>query len=428
MIGEILATGDEIRTGALIDSNSAFIAEKLEEAGVQIARHNCVGDDLNEMVAIVKEISRRADLAVVTGGLGPTADDRTAEAAAKANGVPLVTDPSALRSVENFFKTRRRKLTDINRKQARLPEGSECLNNPVGTAPGFELMIEGCSFFFLPGVPHEMRRMLSTSVLPRIFELFGNDRDFNLLKTISTFGLPESLTAERLSGFEGAFDDIQLGLRAKFPEIQIKLYTSGSQQDKLQRRLTAASSWVVEKLGDHIFSDKQESMQAVVGSLLQAKNENLAVAESCTGGLISHLLTEVSGSSDYFLFSGVTYSNQAKQSVLGVSPATLSRHGAVHEQTAVEMAQGARTITGATYGLSTSGIAGPDGGTREKPVGTVCIGLASPQTTAGFHFTFPNFSRTMNKQLFAMTALDLLRRHLLGIKSTHTTYHTVVQK
>lgn len=428
MIGEILATGDEIRTGALIDSNSAFIAEKLEEAGVHIARHHCVGDDLNEMVAMVKEIARRADLAVVTGGLGPTADDRTAEAAAKAKGVPLVTDPLALKSIEDFFNTRHRKLTDINRKQAKLPEGSECLCNPVGTAPGFKLMIEGCSLFFLPGVPHEMRHMLTTSVLPRIFELFGNNRDFNLRKTISTFGLPESLVAERLSGFENAFGDVQLGLRAKFPEIQIKLYTSGSQQDKLRRRLTAARSWIGEKLGEHIFSDQQESMQAVLGSLLQARNENLAVAESCTGGLISHMLTEVSGSSGYFLFSGVTYSNQAKESVLGVSPATLRRHGAVHEQTAIEMAQGARQIAGATYGLSTSGIAGPDGGTGEKPVGTVCIGLATPQTNAGFRFTFPNFSRTMNKQLFAMTALDLLRRHLLGFKSTQTIYHTVVQK
>jgi len=152
------------------------------------------------------------------------------------------------------------------------------------------------------------------------------------------------------------------------------------------------------------------------------------VAESCTGGLISHMLTDVPGSSDYFLFSGVTYSNQAKESVLGVTPATLSRHGAVHEQTAMEMARGARKITGATYGLSTSGIAGPDGGTREKPVGTVCIGLASPQSVVGHRFIFSNFSRTMNKQIFAMTALDLLRRHLLGIESTRMTHHSVDPK
>jgi nicotinamide-nucleotide amidase len=247
-------------------------------------------------------------------------------------------------------------------------------------------------------------------------------------KTISTFGLTESLTAERLSGFEREFEDIQLELKSKFPEIRIKLYSSGLNEDELELRLAEASSWVADKVGDHIFSDVGDSMPMVVGALLKEKNESIALAESCTGGLISHMLTDVSGSSAYFLFSGVTYSNQAKENVLGVSPATLQEYGAVHEQTALEMARGARRIAGATYGLSTSGIAGPDGGTKEKPVGTVCIGLASPRTAVGHRLVFSNFNRWMNKQIFAMTALDLLRRHLLGIKSTCEIYHTVTQK
>jgi nicotinamide-nucleotide amidase len=309
-----------------------------------------------------------------------------------------------------------------------LPEGSECLYNPVGTAPGFKLMIERCTIFFVPGVPHEMRHMLSNAVLPDISGLVGKNRAFYGVKTISTFGLTESLTAERLSGIENEFKNIQLGLRAKFPEIQIKLYTSALNEDELGRRLAGASSWVENKVGDYIFSRVGDPMQSVVGGLLKEKNESLAVAESCTGGLISHMLTDVSGSSAYFLFSGVTYSNQAKENVLGVSPVTLQEYGAVHEQTALEMARGARRIAGATYGLSTSGIAGPDGGTKDKPVGTVCIGLASPQTVVGYRFCFSNFNRTRNKQIFAMTALDLLRRHLLGIKSTSVIYHTVMQK
>lgn len=413
MIGEILATGEEIRSGALIDSNSSHIAQKLEEAGIHVVRHNCVGDNLNALVSILNEIAKRSDLAVVSGGLGPTADDITAAAAAKVAGVDLAIDPLALKSVEAFFAARNRKMTDINRKQTMLPEGAECLSNPVGTAPGFCLTMNQCLFFFLPGVPHEMRQMLSTAVLPRILELLGKNRNFYRVKTLSTFGLTESLTAERLYGFENAFADVKLGFRAKFPEIQIKLYTSGSNEDDLNARLARASCWIIEKIGNHLFSENGDPMQKVIGDLLRERNETLAIAESCTGGLISDMITDVPGSSAYFVFSTITYSNQAKEEFLGVSSSTLAKYGAVHEQTAKEMAAGVRRISGATYGLSTSGIAGPDGGTKDKPVGTVCIGLASPHGAVGHRFSFSNYNRLMNKQIFSMTALDTLRRKLV---------------
>ena len=414
---EILSTGDEIRTGALIDSNSAHIAQAMMEAGVHVVRHQSVGDDLEGLVLILKEISRRADVAVVTGGLGPTSDDRTPAAAAKAAGVGLVLDQVALDTVEAFFRARKREMSDTNRKQAFLPQGAECLNNPIGTAAGFSLQIERCWFFFLPGVPREMHRMLAEMVLPRISRLFTGITTPTLfrIQTISTFGLPESNTAERLSGFENAFPDIQLGLRAKFPEIQIKLYVRGRNEDDLKIRTAPAMNWVVGKMADYVFSCEGQNMQTVLGEILKANGESLAIAESCTGGLISHLFTDVPGSSEFFLFSGVTYSNQAKQEVLGVSADTLEKYGAVHEHTAVEMAAGARKIGGATYGLSTSGIAGPDGGTPDKPVGTVCIGLATPQNAVGHRFTFLGLNRDRNKAIFAMTAMDTLRRHLLGL-------------
>lgn len=416
MIGEILATGDEIRSGALIDSNSAYIAQTLMDEGVAITRHHCVGDDLDGLVAILNEIAARADVAVVTGGLGPTSDDLTTQAAAKAAGVGLELDPEALKIVEAFFRARGREITEISRKQAFLPSGAECLANPIGTAAGFHLLIKGCSFYFLPGVPREMRRMLAECVLPHMTRSLGHARRNYRIQTISTFGLTESVTAERLYGFETAFPAISLGLRARFPEIQIKLYVHGSNENKLQTRLTPAADWVTERMAEHVFSRDGQSMQAVIGELLNKKRESLALAESCTGGLISHLLTDVPGSSDYFLFSGVTYSNAAKQKVLGVSADTLKQHGAVHEDTAKEMAVGARKLCGATYGLSTSGIAGPTGSSPDKPVGTVCIGLAAPQQAEGYRFTFLNLSRPMNKEIFAMTAMDVLRRHLLGIK------------
>jgi nicotinamide-nucleotide amidase len=417
MIAEILATGDEIRSGTLVDSNSAYIAQQLEESGIEVFRHSCVGDDLEHIATILKEIGHRADLAVVTGGLGPTADDLTAAAAAAAAGVKLVPDAVALESIKKFFEARKRILNESNQRQALLPFGAQCLCNPVGTAPGFRLKIEKCVVFFLPGVPSEMQRMLSESVIPDVIRMQGESRCFRTTKTISTFGLTESATAERLSGFESLFPQIKLGFRARFPVIEVKLYVNSRNELGMKEGLTEARQWIYERLGSRVFSEAGDPMEKVVGALLRRLNRTVAVAESCTGGLIADLLTNVPGSSDYFLFSAVTYSNQTKMKILDVSASTLHEVGAVDVATAKEMAQGVRQVGGATYGLSTSGIAGPGGGTTAKPVGTLCIGLATPHSVVGrrFNFTFDN--RRMNKQIFAITALDLLRRELLGSDS-----------
>jgi nicotinamide-nucleotide amidase len=414
MIAEIIATGDEIRSGALVDSNSAYIARELEAAGFEVVRHSSVGDHPESIVTLLQEIACRSDLTIVTGGLGPTGDDLTAAAAAQAAGVEMVVDPQALESIEAFFSARQRPLTGSNKKQALLPAGANCLINPVGTAPGFQLKIERCEFFFLPGVPFEMRHMLTNEVIPRLLQLVGEEKSVRLTKTLSTFGLTESATAERLAGFEVSFPDIKLGFRAKFPEIHVTLYISGSDRKWLQSQLTKAIEWVVAKLGNKVFSNSGESLEQTVGNLLRARNATLAVAESCTGGLIADLITDVAGSSDYFVFSAVTYANQAKANVLGVAPEILDRHGAVSEKTAKEMARGAQRISGATYGLATSGIAGPGGATDGKPVGTVCIGIATPDSVTGHRYNFTFDSRRLNKRIFATTALELLRRKLVG--------------
>jgi len=415
MITEILSTGDEIRSGALADTNAAYIAQKIEEAGLEVVRHNCVGDDMERIVAVFREIGERADIALVTGGLGPTTDDLTSEAAAKAVGAELVLDKIALSQIEAFFQKRKYIMSESNRKQAIFPKGSEILYNPVGTAPGFQLKIGKCIFFFMPGVPFEMKKMLSEQVLPRIAKIQGNNRRFYTVKTISVFGLSESLAESYVVEVNKKFPGIRLGLRAKFPEIQVKLYADGENEDALNKLVQDAFQWATERLGDKVFSLDNKPMEAVVGEILKKKNATLAVAESCTGGLISHWLTNVSGSSDYFLFSGVVYSNDAKIKVLGVSPETLDRYGAVHEETAKEMAEGVRRVTGSTYGLSTSGIAGPTGGTSDKPVGTLCIGIATPDGSKGRRFNFTFDSRMMNKKIFAMTALDMLRREMLNM-------------
>jgi len=414
MKAEILATGDEIRSGALVDSNSAHISQKLEEIGISVIRHSCVGDDPNILTAILREIGSRPDICVVTGGLGPTSDDLTSESAAKAAEVELVLNKQALSSVDNFFKTRKRLFSSSNKKQALLPYGSECLFNPVGSAPGFSLKIDKCLFFFLPGVPPEMRKMLSDKVLPHIKKLQGKTKTYCQNRMIPTFGLTEAAVNEKLNGFSNLFKELKLGLRANFPVIQVKLYGTGEDEKDLNELLDKASGWISKKIGKKILSVNGSSMERVVGDLLVEKKATIAVAESCTGGLISHLFTNVPGSSNFFLFSGVTYSNRSKIKVLGVSPSTLEKNGAVHEETAKEMAKGAKRISGATYGLSTTGIAGPDGGTENKPVGTVCIGLATPATDYAYRFHFSFFNRLMNKKIFAMTALDLLRKELLN--------------
>lgn len=414
MKAEILATGDEIRSGALVDSNSAHISQRLEEIGISVVRHSCVGDDPNILTDILREIGNRTDICVVTGGLGPTSDDLTSESAAKAAKVELVLNKKALSSVENFFKTRKRLFTSSNKKQSLLPYGSECLFNPVGSAPGFSLKINKCLFFFLPGVPPEMRKMLSEKVLPHIKKLQGKTKAYCKNRMIPTFGLTEAAVNEKLDGFSDLFKELKLGLRANFPVIQVKLYGTGEDENDLNELLDKASGWISEKIGEKILSVNGSSMERVVGDLLVEKNATIAVAESCTGGLISHLFTNVPGSSDFFLFSGVTYSNRSKIKVLGVSPSTLEKNGAVHEETAKEMAKGAKRISGAIYGLSTTGIAGPDGGSKNKPVGTVCIGIATPATALAHRFYFSSFNRLMNKKIFAMTALDVLRKELLN--------------
>jgi nicotinamide-nucleotide amidase len=415
MIAEIMATGEEIRSGALIDSNSAYIAEKLEEVGAAVARHTCVGDDLGLLISTFKEIGSRADIAVVTGGLGPTSDDLTAQAAAEAAGVSLVLNQSARQSLEKFFKARKRAINPASQKQALLPQGAQCIANRIGTAPGFRLEIGKCLFFFLPGVPGEMRRMLSDTVLPQLGQILGAKRNFFRVKTLSTFGLTESKTFERLADLENTFPEINLGLRVKFPEIQVKLYANGSHEQQLNDNLESAARWVIEKMGNKVFSLQGDSMEKTTGQLLRSKHATVAVAESCTGGLISHMLTNISGSSEYFVFCGITYSNQAKIDILNVSAETIQTHGAVHEKTAKEMALGVQRISGATYGLATSGIAGPTGGTEDKPVGTVCIGLATPHDCAGYRFHFWFGDRMLNKQVFAVAALEVLRRELLGL-------------
>lgn len=416
MIAEILSTGDEVCSGAVVDSNAAFIAERLLSLGLQVTRHTCVGDDADHLVSAMKEIGARADIAVVTGGLGPTIDDITAQAAADAAGVDFAENAEAMEYVAAFFAKFKRPMTESDAKQAILPVNATPIINPNGTAPGFSIKIGRCICFFLPGVPHEMRQMMTRSVLPEIrnTRLLREKQSVFHERLISVFGLPEAVVNERIAGLTSEFPDVKFGMIARFPIIYVKLTAFGADENQQKNQMTEAAERIRERLADRIFSMDGETMETVVGMLLKQNRQTIAVAESCTGGLVAHRLTNVSGSSDYFLLSAVTYANSAKNAVLGVSEDILAAYGAVSEETVKAMADGVRKLAGADYGLATSGIAGPTGGSAEKPVGTVCIGLSTSGRTIGRRFVYPFKNRLANKELFAETALDVLRRELVG--------------
>ncbi|WP_300671085.1 CinA family nicotinamide mononucleotide deamidase-related protein [Desulfoluna sp.] len=405
----VVTTGEEILKGEVVDSHAAWISEKLSEVGVEVVRHLSVGDDLSSLKEVLLRVAGRCEIAVVTGGLGPTEDDLTTRAAAESAGVPLVEDPLAAASVAAYFEGRRAPVPASNLKQARLPRGAECIPNPVGTAPGYCLELSGTRFWFLPGVTREMRYLMDKAVMPAIEALQpGGSR---LVKTaITTFGLPESVVGERIAGLDTLFHGIHVGYRAAFPVIEVKLWAFARAEAALAKRQAAAVTEAVTRLGDCVISVQGLSMAEAVAESLSAAHKTVAVAESCTGGLIGSLLTDVPGSSDWFLLSAVTYANSAKMKVLGVSGQTLDSCGAVSEETVREMAEGVRRLSGADIGIATSGIAGPTGGTEDKPVGTVWIGVATEAGTETHRFVSPFKERHQNKRIFAFKALDLLRR------------------
>ncbi|WP_300462679.1 CinA family nicotinamide mononucleotide deamidase-related protein [Desulfobacula sp.] len=419
MIAHILSTGDEVLLGDIVDTNAAFLCGALKELGIRVQKISAVGDEIDMLAATIKQIAVQADLCLVTGGLGPTRDDMTALACSQAAGDRLEMNPAALASMQSYFKKRGFELTRDNERQALLPSTATMLINHNGTAPGFYMRVQDCLFVFMPGVPSEMRIMMDREVKSVLAAEFNLNDDL-LMERLTVFGLGESRVGSLLTGFETKFPGLGLGFRADFPVVEVKIMLPHLRQDRQQAEsdMARAKQWAMDQLGDRVVSDRGWTLAQEVGHLLTRQKKTLAIAESCTGGLIANMVTDVAGSSDYFLFSGVTYSNDAKMAVLKVNHQTLVDFGAVHEQTALEMARGARQVAGADVAISTTGIAGPGGGTDDKPVGTVCIGLAGAQTAMAKTYRFSFEDREKHKKMFAMTALELLRRHLVSLVKT----------
>ena len=401
----LLAQGDEVLTGRTVDTNSDWLAERLTEVGVHVHRIEAVGDRLEDIRDTVLRACDDGDLVISTGGLGPTDDDLTAAAVADALGVSLAEHADALASMERLFQRHGYPLSAVNRKQAWLPTGAVVVENRWGTAPGFQIEHGGATAFFLPGVPREMRSFWKHHLAPWVQQRVGTAPPRTL--SFRCMGVPESVAQEKLLGLVVP-EGVRVGYRSLDPEIQIRL--------RIPTELDAAPliALVRERLGPGCFGVDCGSLAETVGADLGARGETLATAESCTGGQISALVTAVAGSSAWFIEGVCAYANAAKVRSCGVDPALLATHGAVSEPVARALAEGIRARAGTTYGLGTTGIAGPSGGTDDKPVGTVHLALATPDGTAHRCVRIPG-DRARVTQRAAAAGLDLLRRHLQGV-------------
>lgn len=377
----ILSIGTELTRGELVNTNAQWLAEELTGLGFNVVEHTTVADEEAQIIAALKALAGKAGVVIVTGGLGPTSDDMTAQATATAAGVQLKRNQAAADAIIERFKSYGRHMPTSNLKQADIPDGAELLPNPVGTAPGFTLRIDGAHYFFLPGVPSEMRHLYQAEVAPRIAGFTENN---SCQLHLRTYGLTESRIADLLADLETELNEqsrggahTTIGYRVIFPEIEVKVLTRADSRRRAESEADRVAERICESLGDAVFGGRQDSYPAFVGRILREKRLTLAIAESCTGGLIGKLVTDVPGSSDYLLLDAVAYSNDAKSNLLGVDRDLLAKYGAVSEEAAIAMAEGVLKISGADLAVAVTGIAGPGGGSPEKPVGAVHFALAA---------------------------------------------------
>lgn len=406
---EIITIGDEILSGNIVDTNFAWLGDRLWGAGFELHWHTTVGDEPEKISAALLNAVGRSEAAIVTGGLGPTIDDITLEVAAQAFGLPLILNQKALQEIKDFFQRVRRPMSPNNEKQALLPEGSQMIPNKVGTAPGCHLVFKDTPFFFLPGVPREMKQQFDDVVLPTLLRVRPDKQEFRQ-KILRCFGAPEASIGQMLEGID--LTGVDLAYRVSFPEILLKISARGADSKRLETRIANVEKEIKSRLGDLVYGEGDELLAAVVGRMLAGRKETLSVAESCTGGLLASLMTDISGSSRYFERGVVTYSNESKMEILKVPEGVIKTFGAVSSETAVAMAKGMRRLAKTTYSLAITGIAGPEGGAPEKPVGTVHIALDSEEGSEERGFHFPT-NREWFKRLAAFAALDLLRKAML---------------
>ena len=406
MIAEIITIGDEILIGQIVDTNSAWMAQKLNLAGIKVKQISSVSDDRQHILEALNESKSRADLILITGGLGPTKDDITKKTLAEYFNSGYRLDQEALENVKRIFLKYKAPLLEINIKQAEVLDNCVTLLNLNGTAPGMWIEHEDKVFVSMPGVPFEMMYMMEEQVIPKIKQAFN--LPVILHHTILTAGIGESILAERIESVEDSLPEhIKLAYLPKLGTVRVRLSGNGQNEEMLKNEISVYAKRIVEKVHEFVIAENDTPIEKVIIDFMAARNLTLSVAESCTGGYISHQITQHPGSSMVFLGGAVTYSNSLKISILGVSEKTLNNFGAVSEETVKEMSEGAKSAFLSDYSIAVSGVAGPDGGTIEKPVGTVWIAVTGKTKTITKTYNFGN-KRTQNIERSGTTALTLL--------------------
>lgn len=407
---ELLTIGDEILYGQIVDTNSQWMSVELDKIGIKVIRKTTVGDVEEEILTAFAEAEKRADIILITGGLGPTSDDLTKPVLAKYFNCDLQTNDEALAEITEFFKSRGRELTEINRQQAALPSACEKITNPIGTAPGMWFNKSDKVFMSMPGVPHEMKRMMTEQVLPRLAKKYQLPVIHH--KLIRTIGIGESFLAEKIADWEKALPPhIKLAYLPSLGEVKLRLTAFGDSLEQLQAETNELTKTLKAQIDQFIYGYGEEPIEVVIGSMLREKKLTLSIAESCTGGYLSHLITSVPGSSEYFLGSMIPYDYQIKMRQLGVKPEILEKYGAVSEPTIIEMANIVRAKFNTNVGVATSGIAGPGGATADKPVGTVWIAYSDKHQTVTKKLQLSK-DRMINIKMTSAAVLNLIRQSL----------------
>ncbi len=413
MQAEIITIGDELLIGQVVDTNSAWLGSTLGDDGIKVIQITSVQDHAAQIVQAVNDALSRADIVLMTGGLGPTKDDITKKTLAEMFGMKLVRNEQVYEMVGKQLALRGIAFTELNQGQALVPDGCTVLPNRNGTAPGMWFERDGKVLISMPGVPFEMKALVKDEVLPRLRKHFALDA--NVHRTIITFGLAESILADTIASWEEALPPyLHLAYLPSALCIRLRLSAYEIDRQKAEQEIESQIEKLSKVIPHYIIGSEDDSLESVTGALLKTRGETLATAESCTGGNIAHRFTAMPGASEYFKGGVVAYSNEVKIALLGVDPESLNRYGAVSQSVAEQMAEGVRRATGATYGISTTGIAGPTGGTPEKPVGTVWMAVATPNGVFSRRMVFGSV-RSQNIERASSNCINLLRLQLLGL-------------
>ncbi len=413
MQAEIITIGDELLIGQVVDTNSAWLGSTLGDDGIKVIQITSVQDHAAQIVQAVNDALSRADIVLMTGGLGPTKDDITKKTLAEMFGMKLVRNEQVYDMVGKQLALRGIAFTELNQGQALVPDGCTVLPNRNGTAPGMWFERDGKVLISMPGVPFEMKALVKDEVLPRLRKHFALDA--NVHRTIITFGLAESILADTIASWEEALPPyLHLAYLPSALCIRLRLSAYEIDRQKAEQEIESQIEKLSKVIPHYIIGSEDDSLESVTGTLLKTRGETLATAESCTGGNIAHRFTAMPGASEYFKGGVVAYSNEVKMALLGVDPESLNHYGAVSQSVAEQMAEGVRRATGATYGISTTGIAGPTGGTPEKPVGTVWMAVATPNGVFSRRMVFGSV-RSQNIERASSNCINLLRLQLLGL-------------